>query len=471
MLLEGAPLSLLVVGLTLAARFHGSDNYLLSVSAGGALLAFALFAGLTGALFAALRARGFQVMGLFAPSLKAPDAALWMARQIAHLAPAAIVNATAFSGKGAQGTSPLDAGDVPVFQVALATSTRAAWAEAERGLSPADLAMHVVLPEVDGRLFAGVSSFKEPQPRDEHLQFARYAHSADVTRTNAVADRVKAWVDLAHTPAPDRTLALVLSTYPGKDWNMAHAVGLDAIASAQAILDDLTGAGHSVDPDPRPLENALATDTITWPLDAYESALKTLPQPLQEDLKDTWGAPEADFHFPAIRRGNTLIALQPERGHFAARDDDYHDLNRTPQHGYVAFYLWLRTQTQALVHIGAHGTLEWLPGKSVALSQDCWPEALTGAMPVLYPFIVNDPGEAAQAKRRIGAVTLGHIPPPMKASKTPTRLVRLEALLDEFSNADGLDPRRRARLQGDIRDAAQAIGGPPARNLAALLGG
>ncbi|MEO1777980.1 MAG: cobaltochelatase subunit CobN, partial [Pseudomonadota bacterium] len=123
-----------------------------------------------------------------------------------------------------------------------------------------------------------------------------------------------------------------------------------------------------------------------------------------------------------------------------------------------AFYLWLRTQTQALIHIGAHGTLEWLPGKSVALSDECWPEALTGALPVIYPFIVNDPGEAAQAKRRIGAVTLGHLPPPMKDSATPERFVRLETLLDEFSNADGLDPKRRDRLQDDIRAEAQAIG-------------
>ena len=164
------------------------------------------------------------------------------------------------------------------------------------------------------------------------------------------------------------------------------------------------------------------------------------------------------FRFPALRRGNVTIALQPERGTPAQRDDDYHDLSRTPRHGYVAFYLWLRTQTQALIHIGAHGTLEWLPGKSVALSNACWPEALTGAMPVLYPFIVNDPGEAAQAKRRIGAMTLGHLPPPMKASATPDRLVRLETLLDEFSNADGLDPKRRDRLQDDIRTEAQALG-------------
>ncbi|MEL6450719.1 MAG: cobaltochelatase subunit CobN, partial [Pseudomonadota bacterium] len=413
------------------------------------------------ALFAALRARGFRVLGLFAPSLKAPEPAAWLARQTAHLRPAAIVNATAFSGKGASGTSPLDAGGVPVFQVALATSTRDAWAEAERGLSPTDLAMHVVLPEVDGRLFAGVASFKEPQPRDDQLQYARYAHSADTARVAAVADRVRAWVNLAQTPVADRTLAVVLSTYPGKDWNMAHAVGLDALASGGAILSDLANAGYATQTDD--LAQALATDTIRWPLSAYRAALAQLPQPLQDDLHAAWGDPATDtqdgaFHFPATRRGNALIALQPERGMARLRDDDYHDLSRTPRHGYVAFYLWLRAQAQAVIHVGAHGTLEWLPGKAVALSDQCWPEALIGATPVIYPFIVNDPGEAAQAKRRIGAVTLGHLPPPMKDSATPDRFLRLESLLDEFSNADGLDPKRRDRLQADIRDEAQAIG-------------
>lgn len=415
------------------------------------------------ALCAALRARGFDVFGLFAPSLKAPGAAAWVARQIAHLAPAAIVNATSFSGRGAQGTSPLDAGGVPVFQVALATSTRTAWAEADRGLSPADLAMHVVLPEVDGRLFAGVASFKEPQERDPDLQFARVAHVPDAERIAAAAERVARWIRLAATPASERRLALVLSTYPGRDWNMAHAVGLDALASAKAILEDLSEAGYGVEPDLS--AEALSAARLRWPLTAYKAALQRLPKRLQDDLETAWGAAETDpdcvdgtFSFRALRRGAALVALQPERGSPAQRDDDYHDLARVPRHAYVAFYLWLHGETDALIHVGAHGTLEWLPGKSVALSESCWPEALSGQMPIIYPFIVNDPGEAAQAKRRIGAMTLGHVPPPLREAGVPERLSRLEALLDEFSNADGLDPRRRERLIQDIRGEAQAIG-------------
>ena len=415
------------------------------------------------ALFDALRKQRFAVMGLFAPSLKAPGVAEWLARQIAFLEPVFIVNATSFSGQGAQGRSPLDAGEVPVFQVALSTSTQEAWDTSERGLSAADLAMHVVLPEVDGRILTGAVSFKEPQPRDDHLQFSRYVHTAHAERMSRTAARVRAWYDLTAKNAAERKVALVLSTYPGKDWNLAHAVGLDAIASASAILDDLAVAGFEVEGSVT--GEALGAASIIWPLVAYQEALSRLPESLQQDLQDAWGAPELDPAFdgegsalPVMRRGKVLVALQPERGTPELRDDEYHDLARVPRHGYVAFYLWMQQQVDALVHIGAHGTLEWLPGKSVALSQDCWPDALVGNLPVIYPFIVNDPGEAAQAKRRIGAVTLGHIPPPMVQSDTPTRLVRLESLLDEFSNADGLDPRRRDRLQDDIRAEAQALG-------------
>ncbi|GAB5439532.1 cobaltochelatase subunit CobN [Falsiruegeria mediterranea] len=418
------------------------------------------------AMIEALRARGYDALGLFAPSLKAPKAAEWLREQLQTLSPDAIINATSFSGRGASGTSPLDAADAPVFQVALSTSRRKAWAEAERGLSPADLAMHVVLPEVDGRINTGVVSFKEPGRKDPDLEYSRFTHRPDADRIEAVIDRVSGWLNLSAKPRAEQVPVMVLSTYPGKDWQMAHAVGLDALASAEAMLADLQSQGYETAPK-APIAEELQNAAISWPIENYRQALATVSPELRQNLQYTWGKPENDtafsqgaFHFTALKRGKAIIALQPERGTPDLRDDDYHDLGRTPRHSYVAFYLWLRhaLNADALIHIGAHGTLEWLPGKSVALSHDCWPEALVGNLPVIYPFIVNDPGEAAQAKRRIGAVTLGHIPPAMRESGTPDRMVRLEALLDEFSNADGLDPKRRDRLQSDIRDEAQAIG-------------
>lgn len=414
------------------------------------------------AIARAFDAAGYDVIGLFAPSLKAPEARLWLARWVRALAPAAIVNATAFSARDG-GASPLDAAGVPVFQVALATNPRGAWEESDRGLSPADLAMHVVLPEVDGRVFGAVVSFKgaEDDP-DPDLEFARVQHRAEAERIGALVARVTGWHRLAVTPPAERRPALVLSTYPGKAWQRAHAVGLDALASTSAILASLAAEGYAIDPaDPAALES----DRIDWSLFDYRLALASLPQKLQEDIHLAWGDPEDDpnledgaFRFAAIRAGKALIALQPERGTVTARDAEYHDVTKVPCHAYVAFYLWLRGQADALVHVGAHGTLEWLPGKSVALSESCWPEALTRGLPVIYPFIVNDPGEAAQAKRRLGAVTIGHVPPPLTEAQAGAGMSRLEALLDEFSNADGLDPARRDRLQQDIRAEAQGLG-------------
>lgn len=414
------------------------------------------------ALIHAFRAAGYDCAGAFAVSLKAPGVAAWLAGALDGVA--AVVNATAFSARGEGGATPFDGLAGPVFQVALSTARRRDWAGSDRGLSAADLAMNVVLPEVDGRIFAGVVSFKQPTRRDPDLQFARFAHRAEPERIAAVVARVSGWLRLAARPAAEKRLALILSTYPGRAHQIAHAVGLDALASVNAVLDDLAGAGWAV---AGPVDGpALLEAAEHWPLDAYRAALARLPQALRDDLAASWGAPEDDpsvadgaFRFGVLRRGAALVALQPERGSRASREDDYHDLTRTPCHAYVAFYLWLRTEgIDALVHLGAHGTLEWLPGKSVALSDACWPEALIGALPVVYPFIVNDPGEAAQARRRIGAVTLGHLPPPLAEAAVPEELAALERLLDEYSTADGLDPARRDRLIAAIRDEARAAG-------------
>jgi len=417
------------------------------------------------ALIAALRQKGFEAYGAFVTSLKAAGAADWLRAHFAQHPPAAIVNATAFSAIGDDGTTPFDAAACPVFQVALSTAWREDWAESLRGLAPGDLAMHVVLPEVDGRLFAGVVSFKSPDERDPDLQFVHLAHRADDERVSAVVARVAAWYRLAIKSAGEKRLAIVLSNYPGRPHQIAHAVGLDALASVEALLSDLGEAGFDVEAT-EVLGDILLREELTWSVAEYRTALSGLSRQLQDDLARAWGAPEDDpsclggtFRFAAIRCGKAIIAVQPERGEVGQRDADYHDLSRTPRHAYVAFHLWLRREAvDAVIHMGAHGTLEWLPGKSVALSSACWPDALIGDVPVIYPFIVNDPGEAAQAKRRIGAVTIGHLPPPLAKAAVPEGLRQLERLLDEYSTADGLDPARRQRLIAAIRDEAGAAG-------------
>ncbi|MFD2180641.1 cobaltochelatase subunit CobN [Rhodoplanes azumiensis] len=421
------------------------------------------------ALMAALKERGVTPVGIFVDSLKEPETRAWLRDQLARIEPDVIVNATAFSARDADG-GPFDAVDAPVLQVALAASSRKAWAASERGLSPSDLAIHVVLPEVDGRVFSGVVSFKEPEPIDPDLGFARVVHAPHGERVIAVAARAVALARLRRTARADRKLALVLSAYPGRDDQIAHAVGLDAPESAVAALSMLAAAGYGVGDPPRDhamLIARLLAEEISWPLADYEAALAGLDPALRAELMTQWGAPSDDpsvrdgrIHFRAIRCGNLIVAAQPERGSRAERAAAYHDARRAPRHGFVAFHLWLRqvARIDALVHMGAHGTLEWLPGKSVALSGACWPDVLLGPTPVVYPFIVNDPGEAATAKRRLGAVTIGHMTPPQRQSAVPERLHTVERLLDEYSNADGLDPRRRERLAKDIVAAAKETG-------------
>ena len=206
---------------------------------------------------------------------------------------------------------------------------------------------------------------------------------------------------------------------------------------------------------------------LALPLDAYRAWLATIPAHAREALLAAHGAPDADpafsdgaFRFRAVRDGALTIALQPPRDATPDRKARYHDPDAPPSHGYLAFYLALRQSEaiDALIHLGTHGTTEWLPGKAVALSASCWPRLVTQGLPVVYPYVVDDPGEAAPAKRRLSAVTLGHLPPPLSQSAVPEGMARLERLLDEYSTADGLDPARRDRLIADIRDEARASG-------------
>jgi cobaltochelatase CobN len=422
-------------------------------------------------LMGELARRGMRAIGLFAASLKDPEADDWLREWIARIAPDVIVNATAFSAQGDSGKgTPFDVVDAPVLQVALSGASRELWTASDRGLSPSDLAIHVVLPELDGRIFAGVASFKQVEAADPELGYARTLHAGDDGRIAAIVARARALIALRRTPLADKHIAIVLSAYPGRDDQMAHAVGLDAPESSVETLRVLRDRGYTIadlPADGAVLIDRLKTETIRWPLEHYRTALAGLDPALTADLAAQWGPPEsdsaidnADFVFKAVRCGHALIAVQPDRGTRADRATEYHDIGRTPRHSYVAFYLWLRgiENCDAMIHMGAHGTLEWLPGKSVALSASCWPDALIGATPVIYPFIVNNPGEAASAKRRLGAVAIGHITPPISGGHLPPGLHAIERLLDEYSVADGLDPRRRERLANAIVDRARETG-------------
>jgi cobaltochelatase CobN len=332
--------------------------------------------------------------------------------------------------------------------------------------------MHVVLPELDGRILAGAIAFKDPLPAQDGLAFSALASRPEPDRIEIVADRIAALVRLREVPRRERRVAVVMPDYPGAPGRTGYAVGLDVPASVIALLGDLTAVGYAVanaHEDPRALLAALAAsaDDATLTLAQYESLLARVPPAAVARLREAWGQPADDpdfraaaFRFRAKKFGNVVVALPPDRGRSAERRTDYHDPSLPPRHALVAFGLWLQhvAKVDALVHMGAHGTLEWLPGKAVALTAECFPEIVTGALPVIYPFIVSNPGEAAQAKRRIAGLTIGHLPPPLVSGGLAGDARELERLVDEYAQADGLDRRRRERLAKLIVDTAQRTG-------------
>ena len=426
----------------------------------------------------ALAERGFRVHAEYVTSLKDERVVVGLSTRLSALAPAIVINTTAFSARLDDGSTVLETADVPVLQAILSTAPREAWEGSTRGLSAADLAMNVVLPEIDGRIAVGAVSFKGRETRSSTAEHARAVHVADPDGIERVADLAQAWVRLASKARRERRLALVVSDYPSKGGRTAYAVGLDTPASVVAIAEDLRAAGYDLDAIPscdavmRALERRGAADAIeaaaeTLSLAAYEALYSRLPEPLRLAIEAAWGAPETDpaltegsFRFATLQLGRLTVAVQPDRGRRDERKSDHHDTSRAPRHAYVAFYLWLREVVgiDAMIHLGTHGTLEWLPGKAAAPSAHCAPSAVLGPVPVVYPFVVNNPGEAAQAKRRIAAVTIGHMTPPLARAGSHGAAAEIEALLDEFSQAQTLDGRRAKMLAATILERARETG-------------
>ncbi|WCK01968.1 cobaltochelatase subunit CobN [Agrobacterium tumefaciens] len=420
------------------------------------------------ALFQVLSARGFAPLPIFVSGLKDGEAIRFLETVLPHLQPAAIIAATAFASQtDDRGETLFDRLGVPVFQVVMATTRRDGWAENARGLNPSDLAMHVVLPELDGRILAGAISFK--QARTDGGVSLLNVPEAD--RVEQVANRITAFLRLKSAPSQDRRIVILMPDYPGAaPGRTGYAVGLDVPQSVLEMMRDLAGSGYAVEDIPetaRALLDRIESQEATVDLSTYRDFFAGLTETASSSVNATWGAPEQDeafadgaFHFRVARFGQVFVALAPDRGRNEDRRVDYHDPALPPRHALVAFGAWMQraVAAHAIVHVGAHGTLEWLPGKTVALSRDCFPEIVTGSLPVVYPFIVSNPGEAAVAKRRIAAVTIGHVPPVLvNAGLSPEQLA-LEQLVDEYAQADGLDRRRRDRLAKLIGEKALETG-------------
>jgi cobaltochelatase CobN len=442
------------------------------------------------ALIAALTAAGLNPLPVYVTSLKEPMAAELLRDLCAQTAPSVILNATAFAlSQPAAGRSdtPFDEADCPILQVVFASNSEEAWRAGSNGLSARDIAMHVALPEVDGRLLSRAVAFKAEARRDPLTQCPIVAYRPLPDRIAFVAALAAAWARLRATPPAQRRLALVLANYPNRDGRIGNGVGLDTPAGAVEVLRALQSSGYAVTNAPadgsKLIQLLLSGQTNKsllreagegrvgagehLALAAYRAFFAALPKRVQAQVTERWGDPEHDpffaagaFHLPAHRLGNVVVAIQPARGYNIDPASTYHSPDLVPPHGYLALYAWLRCEfdAHAVIHMGKHGNLEWLPGKALALSEECWPEAALGPLPHVYPFIVNDPGEGAQAKRRSAAVIVDHLTPPLTRAESYGPLRDLEQLVDEYYEAAGLDPRRCRLLRDRILELAAGTG-------------
>lgn len=363
--------------------------------------------------------------------------------------------------------------DVPILQAICSSGTVERWQTQLQGLSPRDMAMNVALPEVDGRIITRAISFKtiEQFVPGIETEVVRYEPMGD--RIQFVADLAQHWIHLRRTPVAEKRVAIVLANYPTKDGRLANGVGLDTPASCVQMLVAMATTGYALTNYPTSSADLIQqlTTGVTndpegrdwrpvqqWlPLATYQTWFAQLPQAVQTQICDRWGPPEAEatehgFAITGCQYGSVFVGIQPARGYDRDPSLNYHAPDLEPTHGYLAFYLWLRTQfqTQAIVHFGKHGNLEWLPGKSIVLSETCFPEIALGPLPHFYPFIVNDPGEGAQAKRRAQAVIIDHLTPPLTRAELYGPLLQLEALIDEYYQAQSLDPSRLPLLRDRI---------------------
>lgn len=452
-----------------------------------------------------IEAAGGRARPLFVASLRAPEPELLDALRTADVLVTTVLAAggTKPAGASAGGDDESwDAGalaalDVPILQALCLTGSRSAWEENDEGLSPLDAASQIAVPEFDGRLITVPFSFKEVD--EDGLP----VYVADPERAARVAGIAVRHARLRHIPAADKRLALVLSAYPTKHSRIGNAVGLDTPASAVALLRRLRAEGYDFGEEsnePVPglesgdgdeliyalieagghdqewlTEEQLARNPVRIPAADYKRWYATLPQELRDSVEQHWGPPpgemfvdrsrnpDGDIVLAALRRGNLLILIQPPRGFGENPIAIYHDPDLPPSHHYLAAYRWIAASADdggfgadAMVHLGKHGNLEWLPGKNAGLSAACGPDAALGDLPLVYPFLVNDPGEGTQAKRRVHATLVDHLVPPMARAESYGDIARLEQLLDEYAAISAMDPAKLPAIRAQIWTLIQA---------------
>jgi len=439
-------------------------------------------------LCAALESRGALVTAIWCYTLRpAADGSVEALEAIAQARPACLVTTVLVSGGSSAGGTGWDATalgrlGIPVLQAVTATVARADWETAPAGLGPMDVAMRVAIPEFDGRIISVPFSFNEEVDDGDTLGTPVSAYRTVPDRVSRVAGTAVRLARLRDTPVERRRIAVVLSAYPTRRSRIGNAVALDTPASVIKLLEALRAGGYRVDRIPAG-GDALMGELIDafsyerevmtaeqlqrapgrWPASAYRAWWEGVPTSVRAEVEHAWGPAPGDVYvdpatgdlaFAGIDLGGVLITVQPPRGFGENPVAVYHSPDLPPTHHYLGFYRWLDEGwgAHAIIHAGKHGTLEWLPGKGVGLSSSCYPDLALGDVPLVYPFVVNDPGEGTQAKRRAHAVIVDHLLPPMTRADSYDETTRLEQLLDEHAQIASLDPSKLPAVRKQVWD-------------------
>lgn len=440
--------------------------------------------GMFDGLIDCLEQQGLNPLPVALTSLKDTDSLALVNDLIEQSRAGLVINTTGFASNSVSAPelasqptlyqSPFEK-PVSVLQLVLSSSTEADWLEHSQGLRSRDIAMQVVLPEMDGRIITRAVSFKAESHYCERSEINLVRYALHPERARFVAQLAQRYCTLAHKPNSEKRIALMLANYPTRDGRIGNGVGLDTPASTLNILRALEQAGYPIADVPETgnelieaLLGAVTNNPATlhqlpcWQsmaLADYWMHFQALPAACQRAVIEQWGDPEQDpkcrqgrLMIAGIRLGETFVGIQPARGFNMDLQANYHDPDLVPPHSYLACYFWLREtyQVDAVVHVGKHGNLEWLPGKGLGLSGSCWPDIALGPLPHFYPFIVNDPGEGAQAKRRAQATIIDHLMPPMTRAESYGELAELENRVDEYYQALGMDIRRENWLREQI---------------------
>jgi cobaltochelatase CobN len=437
-------------------------------------------------LCAAVEDRGARAVAVWAYSLRADETGRVPALDLlASQSPAAVITTVLVSGSSADDGLAWDASalgslGVPVVQAVTATCARSVWEQASGGLAPVDVAMRVAIPEFDGRIISVPFSFNEVVDDGDSLGTPITAYRTVPDRVARVAGTAVRLAGLRSIPPADRRVAVVLSAYPTKRSRIGNAVALDTPASVVELLTAMRQAGYRVDRIPTSGDELMAEliDAFSydeeslsdeqlrrapgrWTTADYRRWWATVPPAARQQVEEAWGEAPGDVYrdpaggdlvFAGIDLGGVLVTVQPPRGFGANPVAVYHSPDLPPTHHYLGFYRWIDEGwgAAAMVHVGKHGTLEWLPGKGVGLSADCWPDVALGDLPLVYPFVVNDPGEGTQAKRRAHATIVDHLLPPMTRAETYDDIARLEQLLDEYAQVAALDPSKLPAIRSQV---------------------